>query len=642
MRLPPRVLPLAVLAAVALAPAPASAATTLQQTIAPDAGSGYRGLHRAPGEPYVVRRGAGAPVHAARTRSRRSLAFFAQLTDPQIADEMSPARVDFADPAGGEVSAAWRPQEALGLDVFDRTVHAVNANRTSPVAQSNGRRARLQLALTTGDLTDNQQLNETRWYRTVLDGGRVDPFSGKPISASNACPGATSDAVSRLDADVAARRYTGVQDYEDYATATADRKNGFWDPDTAPAGGAFASFPRYPGLMDAAQRPFTAEGLKVPWYDARGNHDGLVQGNAPASEPLFRSIAVGCLKVFPGPGFDPAPFAGASASQLFRSFGDPAFITQLLAGARQVAPDPDRRFVGKAEFRRLLRTGDHAHGLGYTDRSQLRASKGTASYYAFTRGSLRFIALDTVAEGGNQSGNLDDPQYRWLAGELQAARRADQLVIVYGHHTMATMDNVLPDEDAKPCTTADEPGCDRDPRLSTPIHRGLAGPQSVRALLDGTPNVVAYVAGHTHENKVDFFAAGGGHGFWQINTASHIDWPEQSREIEVMDNRDGTLSLFGTLLDTAAPVRAPASGFTTAKLASLARTLAWNDPQRSTSSGNGGSAGDTGRGTRVDRNVELLLRDPRRVAGVQARERAARQEGTARCSSAGARAHIAC
>ncbi|HEX4692317.1 MAG TPA: hypothetical protein VH276_16595 [Solirubrobacteraceae bacterium] len=612
MRLPRRVLPLAALAAVALAPASAGAVTTLQRTIAPDAGSGYRGLHRAPGERYVVRRGAGAPAHAARARSRRSLAFFAQLTDPQIADEMSPARVDFADPAGGEVSAAWRPQEALGLDVFDRTVHAVNANRTSPVVQAGGRHARLQMALTTGDLTDNQQLNETRWYRTVLDGGRVDPFSGKAISAANACPGATADTVARLDADVAARRYTGMQDYSDYADAPADRKDGFWDPNIAPAGGAFAAFPRYPGLMDAAQRPFTAEGLKVPWYDARGNHDGLIQGNAPASEPLFRTIATGCLKVFPGPGFDPAPFAGSSASELFRSFGDPAFIAQLLAGARQVPPDPARRFVGKAEFRRLMRTGDHAHGLAYTDRRQLRASKGTASYYAFTRGPIRYIALDTVAEGGNQSGNLDDPQYRWLAGELKAARRAGRLVIVYGHHTMATMDNLLRDEDAKPCASAGEPGCDRDPRLSTPIHRGLVGRKTVGALLEGTPNVIAYVAGHTHENKVTFFRGGHGHGFWQINTASHIDWPEQSREIEVMDNRDGTLSLFGTLLDTAAPVHAPSSGFSTARLASLARTLAFNDPQRTTSSGNGGAAGgDVGRGTRADRNVELLLRDPR-------------------------------
>ena len=72
--------------------------------------------------------------------------------------------------------------------------------------------------------------------------------------------------------------------------------------------------------------------------------------------------------------------------------------------------------------------------------------------------------------------------------------------------------------------------------------------------------MIAYVAGHTHANRVDFFKGSKGRGFWEINTASHIDWPEQSRTIEVMDNRDGTLSLFGTLLDSAAPAAAPAPG----------------------------------------------------------------------------------
>ncbi len=51
-----------------------------------------------------------------------------------------------------------------------------------------------------------------------------------------------------------------------------------------------------------------------------------------------------------------------------------------------------------------------------------------------------------------------------------------------------------------------------------------------------------------------------------------------------MDNRDGTLSLFGTLLDNAAPAAAPAPGtdaaaFTPDQLASVARTLGYNDPQ---------------------------------------------------------------
>ena len=72
--------------------------------------------------------------------------------------------------------------------------------------------------------------------------------------------------------------------------------------------------------------------------------------------------------------------------------------------------------------------------------------------------------------------------------------------------------------------------------------------------------MISYVSGHTHANRVDFFKGSKGRGFWEINTASHIDWPEQSRTIEVMDNKDGTLSLFGTLLDSAAPAAAPAPG----------------------------------------------------------------------------------
>ena len=107
----------------------------------------------------------------------------------------------------------------------------VNANRTQP-GQAGQRQAReARLAITTGDLADNQQLNETRWFRTVLDGGAVDPFSGQAISATNPCGGATPAQVDALNAAVAARLYTGVQDYDDYADAPDDRKAGFWDPD---------------------------------------------------------------------------------------------------------------------------------------------------------------------------------------------------------------------------------------------------------------------------------------------------------------------------------------------------------------------------------------------------------------------------
>ncbi|HEV2787554.1 MAG TPA: hypothetical protein VGV67_14245, partial [Solirubrobacteraceae bacterium] len=93
------------------------------------------------------------------------------------------------------------------------------------------------------------------------------------------------------------------------------------------------------------------------------------------------------------------------------------------------------------------------------------------------------------------------------------------------------------------------------------------------------------------------------------------DWPQQSRTIELFANGDGTLSLFGTILDHAAPAAAPPPGpaalQTETQLASLSRVIGWNDPQRPPKPASGEP--ETIRaGLRGDRNVELLLRDPRR------------------------------
>ena len=63
--------------------------------------------------------------------------------------------------------------------------------------------------------------------------------------------------------------------------------------------------------------------------------------------------------------------------------------------------------------------------------------------------------------------------------------------------------------------------------------------------------VIAWVNGHTHTNQVWARTRADGTGLWEINTASHIDWPQQSRIIEIADNADGTLSIFTTMLDHA-------------------------------------------------------------------------------------------
>jgi metallophosphoesterase (TIGR03767 family) len=560
-------------AAVAQAP-PAQPRTTSYATIGGDPAAAYSRLKLLPGWKRIVRDDLALP-RSGRLARRRSLLYFAQLTDFQLADEESPARAEVLDIPGSPFESAWRPQEALEPFTVDEVVRQVNRFGRSPLRNRRTRRANLALTLTTGDSADNQQVNEVGWVVRLLEGGRLDPNSGVEGGVCGALTGPAGEA----------KRYTGVQDDDDVLESGR-----FYDPDRP--SGAFAAWPRHPGLMDRAQQPFEAAGLVRPSYVAFGNHDGTVQGNIHALKALD-DIARGCLKPLSVSGI---PIIGALATDPLRAI--------------VVPPDPARRFADRPTYKALHATGRQtdAHGFGLVDDDELAASRGAASYYAFSpRRGVRLIAIDTVAEGDRLSstGNIDDPQFRWLERELKAVTGRDELIVVYGHHPISSLTNPAFDEDAGSCAQrlVFGPGCDLDPRASRPLHRGA----DLQALLLAHPHVVAFVAGHTHENRITAFRRGAG-GFWGIETASEIDWPIQSRLLEIMDNRDGTLSLFGTLIDHGAALATPASGtpaagFDRGTLAALGRELAYNDPQVGVEDG--------AEGRPQDRNVELLVRDPR-------------------------------
>ena len=551
--------------------------TTSYATIGGEPGAPYSRLKLQPGWKRVVRDELAAPRRR-RLARRRSLLYFAQLSEFQLADEESPARVEALDIANSAFTSAWRPQEALQPFTVDQAIRQVNRFDQSPIRNQRRRRARMALSITTGDQADNQQINEIGWAVRLLEGGRLNPNSGVEGGLCGALAAAPKGE---------AARYTGVQDDDDVLESGR-----FYDPDRP--SGAFAAFPRYPGLMDRAQLPFQAAGLTAPSYVSLGNHDGTVQGNLHALKALD-DVARGCIK----------PLAATGAAGLAAVLTSPARTVV-------VAPDPQRGFADRPTYRALYATGRQrdAHGFGYVDRNELAASAGQASYYAFSpKPGVRLIALDTVAEGDriNSNGNIDEPQFRWLGRELKAADGRDELVIVFGHHPIGSLTNRAPDENAGDCAlrAVFGPGCDRDPRSSRPLRLG----GDLQKLLLAHPRAIAYVAGHTHENRITAVRrARGGGGFWGIETASQIDWPIQSRLLEVMDNRDGTLSIFGTLIDHGAslatpPPGTPAAGFDPETLAAVGRELAYNDPQV------GVEAGAEGRPR--DRNVELLLRDPR-------------------------------
>ncbi len=611
---------IAVLAAIAVAPNAVAAVsdtegkTTLEQRVVPATSGVYDFLQLGAGEPYSVRQDL-ATAQAGRDGRRDSLVYFGQLSDFQLADEESPARLEVIDPLSTPLSlpfgAAWRPWEALEPQVTEAMIRQVNEfTGTSPVADGSGAHRSMDFTINTGDLADSQQLNETQWVRTLLEGGTLNPNSGvnkatysHPLCPNLFVPGATE-----------AARYTGVQDYDDYIEGTFPE---FYDPDIPK--GVHAAWPKYPGLMDRAQQSFTAEGLDVPSYVAFGNHDALVQGNA-AANAAFEQVATGCLKPI-GPVSNPE-----NASALLASLLNPvSLISSFLTSPQNtilVPGDPARRFVSKKQFKDVFKAGSQAdgHGFGLIDAAQESASKGAAGYYAWTpEPGMRFISLDTVAEAGTiltptgkstSDGNIDDPQFKWLRGQLEAATAADQLVVLFSHHAPESLVADAPDELAPPCTVNDShghdlnPGCDLDPRLSFPIHLQA----DMVNLLHEYPNAIAWVAGHSHDNVVNPFPAPGGNGgFWSIRVAAEADWPQQTRLLEVFDNQDGTLSIFGTIVDQVGQAKAPAPGTPASAmdfndLASAARTMSYNDLQ---------SGAPIGEGQAKDRNVELLIDDPR-------------------------------
>src|SRR6185437_5351265 len=198
--------------------------------------------------------------------------------------------------------------------VVEAAVRSINAVERGPVSG-----AEVELAVITGDNTDNSQSNELDWYLTLLDGGRVHPDSG----------------------DLS--RYEGVAD-----DVIADER--FWRPtSTIPdVPRAAYGFPSVPGLLDAVRRPFDAPGLRLPWLAVHGNHDQMLQGTVPGTG-LLGAVAVGDRKAYDLPdGYTPDQALGLLAGL---EACDPDALAVLgECRTREVTADPDRRVVTRKEF----------------------------------------------------------------------------------------------------------------------------------------------------------------------------------------------------------------------------------------------------------------------------------------------------
>jgi metallophosphoesterase (TIGR03767 family) len=494
------------------------------------------------GDQHIVRTDL---VGAGSSEPERGLAIaaFAHLTDLHVTDVQSPARFEYinreyADPRFRELLPMQRPQEGFNVHAIAAMVRTINAIDAAPIT---GRP--LDLAVMSGDAVDNVQWNELVAFMALFDGGEVRIDSGGP-------------------------RYEGVQ-------APGWPDDFCWKPDGSVRDEDMFSrefgFPRAPGALDRALIPFRSDGLRVPWIGCHGNHDEVCQGVGLVTAKLA-SAMVGFHKSYRMPD-------GIDRDDVLETFvRTPEDFTE--GPTLPVTPSPDRRPFSAGEFIDIQKDHVPAPSAGHHPRA----------HYVHDIEGVRFVVLDTVCIGGGAHGCVDADEAVWLQERLEEVHSTfraadgtvvetaheDHLVVIVSHHTVSTLNNKRGEGRAR-----------------------YLEPEGVLGIVHRFKNVVLWLNGHVHYNVVQPHAAPGrAGGFWEVTTSSLVDWPCQSRLVEIYEAGSDRLAIACTLVDHDSPPDPDGAS----DLASLHRQLAANVPLQGLESGRGGRP--------EDRNVILLLPEP--------------------------------
>jgi 3',5'-cyclic AMP phosphodiesterase CpdA len=286
--------------------------------------------------------------------------------------------------------------------------------------------------------------------------------------------------------------------------------------------------------------------LKIPFYNAIGNHDILVFGNllptstrdSDGSCVDARTLAAHYLKYFRKKRLvlpnrlcvdeqiqckncsnGEATFVAKSEIKLSRS----TFIEGFghgpnLAVTQPMKPDEKDEWTCAAAPDVRVQPLSFKHGLDLNDR------KG---YYAFaqeikiakTPRHILFVVLDSEdlpAHTGGAGGHIGTDQVAWLKRVLSCAQPSD-LVFVFSHHSMGDLLTDTPGMCPSPRTGKDEVPCN-----------------AVEDVLSHDKHVVGHFYGHNHK-----------HGlcrdgrkttctrFWEIETGAMIEFPQEARLVRL-------------------------------------------------------------------------------------------------------------
>jgi metallophosphoesterase (TIGR03768 family) len=303
------------------------------------------------------------------------------------------------------------------------------------------------------------------------------------------------------------------------------------------------------------QKPYQAAGLdkSIPWYQAMGNHDHFWIGSIPVNDTLRQSylsdtvIATGDVLADPRNIDKPDYYMGVLDGSTPNGDIVGAGPVGQFSSPPKVVADPDRRSLQRHEWiSEFFATSSQpvGHGFSLTD-----AIQGFACYSFVPKATVpvKVIVLDDTQREDDGSpdihghGFLDQRRYDWLKKELAAGQAAGQLMIIAAH---------IPIGVEKP---GSQLGWWNDPRNAVTQVDLLAELQS-------HPNFILWLAGHRHLNTVKAFSgATPENGFWQVETSSLRDFPQQFRMFELYLNSDDTVSVLTTNVDPAVKAGTPAA-----------------------------------------------------------------------------------
>ena len=427
------------------------------------------------------------------------LSFFA-MSDIHITDKESPAQPMYfgwsATFGSVGLSSSYSPVILSTTHVLDGAIRAVNAlHRQTP----------FDFGIFLGDAVNNTQLNELRWYIDVLDGAYITPSSGAHSGAH----------------------------------------------------------------AIGYQKPYRAVGLdrSIPWYQVIGNHDQFWSGvnypNAKLQDALIGStiLNIGTNILDPAVVSLTGVYVGSvDGSTRYGTVigGGP---TNAFAKPPTVVADTNRRSLTTADssvknwMSEFFNTTSSPPGHGFT-RSNL--GRDSACYTFEPKASLpiKVIVLDDTAKGNIPSagpgyyaaGSIDSARYAWLTDELQRGQDAGQLMIVATHVPINPQQDLF--------------RTNRAPQFAAAPLSSRTDAQLI-ATLHNYPNLILLMAGHRHMNTVtpqpSPDPAHPEYGFWEVETPSLRDFPQQFRTFDIRRNSDNTISIVTTDVDPEVEDGSPAA-----------------------------------------------------------------------------------